>query len=134
MDNVRADESVVQEKIQALRKLLSRNAQLLIAYSGGVDSTFLLAEATGTLGKRALGIIADSPQVLLLEGIRLSSIGDLLLGVVGLIVGQIRVFELFSPHLRPGEGNFWLQSSICVHFTRILTAAGAEGTPLVKGL
>ena len=53
---------------------------------------------------------------------------------VGLIVGQIRVFELFSPHLRPGEGNFWLQSSICVHFTRILTAAGAEGTPLVKGL
>jgi PP-loop superfamily ATP-utilizing enzyme len=43
---VRADESVVQEKIQALRKLLSRNAQLLIAYSGGVDSTFLLAEAT----------------------------------------------------------------------------------------
>jgi len=72
MDNVRADESVVQEKIQALRKLLSRNAPLLIAYSGGVDSTFLLAEATGTLGKRALGIIAD--------GIRLSSIGDLLLG------------------------------------------------------
>jgi PP-loop superfamily ATP-utilizing enzyme len=47
MDNVRADESVVQEKIQALRKLLSRNAPLLIAYSGGVDSTFLLAEATG---------------------------------------------------------------------------------------
>jgi hypothetical protein len=80
MDNVRADESVVQEKIQALRKLLSRNAPLLIAYSGGSRQYFLLAEATGTLGKRALGIIADSPQVLLLEGIRLSSIKDLLLG------------------------------------------------------
>src|ERR1700726_3140630 len=101
MNDVRVDESVAQGKVQTLRKLLSRNAPLLIAYSGGVDSTFLLAEATGTLGKRALGIIADSPQVLLLEGIRLSSIGDLLLGVVGLIVGQIRVFELFLPHLCP---------------------------------
>jgi hypothetical protein len=40
MDNVRADESVVQEKIQALRKLLSRNAPLLIAYSGGSRQYF----------------------------------------------------------------------------------------------
>jgi pyridinium-3,5-biscarboxylic acid mononucleotide sulfurtransferase len=63
MDNVRVDESLAQEKIQALRKLLSRNAPLLIAYSGGVDSTFLLAEATGTLGNRAVGIIADSPSL-----------------------------------------------------------------------
>src|SRR5580700_3070378 len=63
MNEVRVDESVAQGKVQTLRKLLSRNAPLLIAYSGGVDSTFLLAEATGTLGKRALGIIADSPSL-----------------------------------------------------------------------
>src|ERR1700738_719436 len=63
MNDVRVDESVAQGKVQTLRKLLSRNAPLLIAYSGGVDSTFLLAEATGTLGKRALGIIADSPSL-----------------------------------------------------------------------
>ena len=85
---------------------------------------------------KASGIVARSPYRQ--SGLPwLSSIGDLPAGriaFVGLIVGQIRVFELFSPHLRPGEGNFWLQSSICVHFTRILTAAGAEGTPLVKGL
>ena len=37
--------------------------------------------------------------------------------------GQTRVFELFSPHLCRGEPIFWLQSSICVQFTRILTAA-----------
>src|SRR5260370_9915025 len=63
MDNLRVDESVAREKIQTLRKLLSRNAPLLIAYSGGVDSTFVLAEATWTLGRRALGIIADSPSL-----------------------------------------------------------------------
>jgi pyridinium-3,5-biscarboxylic acid mononucleotide sulfurtransferase len=63
MDKARIDESVAPEKIQALRKVLSRDAPLLIAYSGGVDSTFLLAEATETLGNRALGIIADSPSL-----------------------------------------------------------------------
>jgi uncharacterized protein len=63
MDNVTIDESVVPEKVQTLRQLLSRNAPLLIAYSGGVDSTFLLAEATRTLGSRAAGIIADSPSL-----------------------------------------------------------------------
>ena len=63
MDNVTIDESVAPEKVQTLRQLLMRNAPLLIAYSGGVDSTFLLAEATRTLGSRAAGIIADSPSL-----------------------------------------------------------------------
>ena len=63
MDTVRGNNAVAEEKIQTLRRLLSGNAPLLIAYSGGVDSTFLLAEATGTLGDRALGIIADSPSL-----------------------------------------------------------------------
>jgi pyridinium-3,5-biscarboxylic acid mononucleotide sulfurtransferase len=56
-------ESVAREKLRELRTLLTRNVPLLIAYSGGVDSTFLLAEATVTLGNRALGIIADSPSL-----------------------------------------------------------------------
>jgi pyridinium-3,5-biscarboxylic acid mononucleotide sulfurtransferase len=63
MESLRVDEAVAHEKIQSLRKLLSRNAPLVIAYSGGVDSTFLLAEANGAIGNRALGIIADSPSL-----------------------------------------------------------------------
>ena len=51
------------EKIRTLREVLFRNTPILIAYSGGVDSTFLLAEATRTLGNRALGMIADSPSL-----------------------------------------------------------------------
>lgn len=36
---------------------------MLIAYSGGVDSTYLLAEAAQTLGDQAVGVIADSPSL-----------------------------------------------------------------------
>jgi uncharacterized protein len=46
-----------------LRSLLQEHAPLLVAYSGGVDSTYLLAEATDVLGSRVLGVIADSPSL-----------------------------------------------------------------------
>ena len=36
---------------------------MVIAYSGGVDSAYLLAEAHRTLGDQALGVIADSPSL-----------------------------------------------------------------------
>ena len=45
----------VREKLRELRTILSGTGPLLVAYSGGVDSTFLLAEAAGVLGDRALG-------------------------------------------------------------------------------
>lgn len=46
-----------------LERILSRHAPLLIAYSGGVDSTLLLAVAHRMLGDQVTGIIADSPSL-----------------------------------------------------------------------
>jgi pyridinium-3,5-biscarboxylic acid mononucleotide sulfurtransferase len=63
MDNIATDRSAVREKLSDLRALLKETGPLLVAYSGGVDSTFLLAEAVRTLGDRALGVIADSPSL-----------------------------------------------------------------------
>lgn len=54
----------LRSKQKALRDLLSAHAPLLIAYSGGVDSAYLLAEARRTLGRDAmLGVIADSASL-----------------------------------------------------------------------
>ncbi|MGI8890020.1 MAG: ATP-dependent sacrificial sulfur transferase LarE [Chthoniobacterales bacterium] len=50
-------------KRDALRELLRKSAPLVIAYSGGVDSAFLLAVAVETLGRNCLGVIADSPSL-----------------------------------------------------------------------
>ncbi|MBE2203119.1 MAG: ATP-dependent sacrificial sulfur transferase LarE [Chthoniobacterales bacterium] len=51
------------EKIRKAEDLIVSRAPLLIAYSGGVDSTCLLALAVRAVGDKALGAIADSPSL-----------------------------------------------------------------------
>lgn len=63
MENATTNLTTAREKLTDLRALLKEIGPLLVAYSGGVDSTFLLAEAAEILGDRALGVIADSPSL-----------------------------------------------------------------------
>jgi uncharacterized protein len=62
-DGANADAASVESKRVRLREILRANSPLIIAYSGGVDSAFLLAEARRELGDRMLGVIADSPSL-----------------------------------------------------------------------
>jgi uncharacterized protein len=50
-------------KRERLAALLGGLGPALVAYSGGVDSAFLLAEAHRVLGRGALGVIAKSPSL-----------------------------------------------------------------------
>lgn len=53
----------LEQKMEALNANLRAHAPLVIAYSGGVDSAYLLAVAHEVLGEKALGVIADSPSL-----------------------------------------------------------------------
>jgi pyridinium-3,5-biscarboxylic acid mononucleotide sulfurtransferase len=50
----------VQQKVDRLRALLADMGSVILGYSGGVDSTFLLKIAVEVLGSRALAVIGRS--------------------------------------------------------------------------
>jgi uncharacterized protein len=50
-----------EEKLAYLKDLLKEMGEVTVAYSGGVDSTFLLKVATDVLKDRAMGVLAVSP-------------------------------------------------------------------------
>lgn len=51
------------EKLEVLRGLLREMQSVLVCYSGGIDSAFVLAVAHAELGSRALGVTAVSPSL-----------------------------------------------------------------------
>ena len=50
-----------EEKFESLKSILKDMGQVIVAYSGGVDSAFLLKVAVDTLGNNAFGVLAISP-------------------------------------------------------------------------
>jgi pyridinium-3,5-biscarboxylic acid mononucleotide sulfurtransferase len=57
------DYPVQQEKMRRLRDIFSAMGSVVVAYSGGVDSTFLAKVAHDTLGEKALAVTAVSPSL-----------------------------------------------------------------------
>ena len=91
----------VESKRARLRGILRANAPLMIAYSGGVDSAFLLGEARRELGDRVLGVIADSPSLprqALAEAVALAR-------AIGAPLEVVKTLELDNPDFAANPPN-----------------------------
>lgn len=58
-----AETPAIEEKLARLRARLVELGSVLVCYSGGVDSAFVLAAAHAALGPRAIGMTAVSPSL-----------------------------------------------------------------------
>ena len=97
----RMDAISVEAKRAHLREILRANAPLIIAYSGGVDSAFLLGEARRELGDRVLGVIADSPSLprqALAEAVALAR-------AIGAPLEVVKTLELDNPDYAANPPN-----------------------------
>src|SRR5712691_495316 len=62
MDAFEKPFDVAQDKLERLHGLLKEMDSVLVAYSGGVDSSFLAAAAYKTLANKAVAVTAVSPS------------------------------------------------------------------------
>ncbi len=112
----------MREKLAQLQAQLRAHAPLVIAYSGGVDSACLLAEAHETLGKQALGVIADSPSLprqALADALALAE-------KIGAVVEVIRTDEFANPEYTANPVNrcYFCKAEL---FTKLDALAVARG-------
>lgn len=91
----------MNDKRALLHAQLQAHAPLVVAYSGGVDSAYLLAEAYRTLGAEVLGVIADSaslPRQALADALALA-------GQIGVRVEVVKTGELDNPDYASNPPN-----------------------------
>ena len=120
----------MQDKVVTLTGILERHAPLLIAYSGGVDSTFLLAAAHRALGNKAVGVIADSPSLprqALADALALAE-------SIGAVVEVVRTEELANEDYASNPINrcYFCKAELFQRLDQAASARGLPPSPMVK--